>query len=378
MSLPPTILFAGGGTGGHIFPSLAIIQRLQEHAPDLDCHCLISSRPLDSQILRQHNLPFTALPVQPWRLRPSSLPRFITAWFASTAHARRLLHSKNITAVVAMGGFVAGPPVVAARRARVPIALVNLDAAPGRANRILAKRASTVFTVYKTNALGPNPQVIGLPLSQSIQTTTSPTQARQALGLDPDRETLLVTGGSQGAQSINQMMIQLVADYPDIRDALQTRQILHLAGEKHTQTLRKHYAKANIPAVVLPFSNQMGLAWAAATLAISRAGAGSVAEVWVTATPTIFLPYPYHKDQHQRQNAQPLADADAAYISDDKIDPVANAKSLHLPLLHLLTHPHDRQSMIQNLKITQPSDGAHVIARWLSHLVNDRPTSPAT
>lgn len=364
----PTILFAGGGTGGHIFPSLAIVERLREQGVEADYRFLVSTRPLDAQILGKHGLPYTALPVQPLpgNLRAlAALPSFVRGWFASVAQVRRIIRQETVAAVAAMGGYVSAPAVVAAYRSGIPTALINLDTPPGKANRMLAKRATAVFTVYP--AL--NGQRVGLPLRRIALATADPASARREWGLDPRRSTLLVTGGSQGAESINQMMMQLLT-MPGPQAALRQWQVIHLAGVHPTEPVRRAYKEAGVPAVVEPFSDRMGLAWSATTLAISRAGAGSVAEIWANATPTIFLPYPYHKDQHQKHNTRELVGIGGACVCDDLIDPAANAKQITGPLLDLMNDPARRHAMAKAMKDTPPQDGAATIAGWLTERVN--------
>lgn len=358
------IIFAGGGTGGHIFPNIAVAEHLHRIQPACQTHFLVSNRPLDARILEQAGLSHTPLPVQPLPslIAPWRWPVFIAAWRASVAQVTRLIRLRKPAALVATGGFVSGPAVVAARRAALPIALVNLDAVAGKANRALGQKASKVFTVYPDAMSG---QAIGLPLRQSALGPPDARQARKDLGLAPDRDTLLVTGGSQGAQTLNQLMPKLIALDP-IRRQLRSWQVLHQAGDRDAPALADAYTHANIPASVVPFCDRMGLAWSAASLALSRAGAGAVAEAWANATPTIFLPYPYHKDQHQKHNVAPLLAIDGAVVYEDLIDSAANARQLTQPLLKLLDEPDLRHAMSHRLRTHWPGNGAEAIAVWLA------------
>ena len=140
-----TIFFAGGGTGGHIFPSLAIAERLAEKKARSRPHFLVSNRPLDAQVLTKANMPFTPLPAQPMSVRPWDWPGFYRGWTGSVGIVRRLIGEMNAAAVVTMGGFVSAPAVAAAKAAKIPVLLVNLDAVPGRANRLMGK-APTRFS----------------------------------------------------------------------------------------------------------------------------------------------------------------------------------------------------------------------------------------
>lgn len=371
MAISRTILFAGGGSGGHIYPGLAIAQRINELDAATTHHFLISQRPLDAQILNQHHMPYTALPIEPLPRGASGfvkLPRFGRRWFQSIKQVRHLIEQNQVMAIVALGGFVSGPAVVAGRRAGLPVALVNLDSPPGKANRWMARRATQVFTVTD----GLQGHRIGLPLRRSPIGPADPAAARTQLGLDSSRPTLFVTGGSQGAQSINQMMAELMA-LPQARQALTHWQVLHLTGREENKSLIRAYAQAAVPAKVLPFCDQMGLAWSAATVAISRAGAGSVAEAWTNATPTIFLPYPHHKDQHQTHNAQPLVSIEAALLCRDLVEPTANAQKLAPLLVSLMNDTNRLHHMTQAMRAQPPRDGAQTIASWLSGLQPGQP-----
>jgi UDP-N-acetylglucosamine--N-acetylmuramyl-(pentapeptide) pyrophosphoryl-undecaprenol N-acetylglucosamine transferase len=364
-----TILFAGGGTGGHIFPSVAVWERLANRDASLKAHFVVSARPLDGEILRKRKLMGTAIGAQPLRLsRPWTWPGFAHAWRQSIDISHAMIRDMNVVAVVATGGFVAGPVVRAAAHAKLPIALVNLDAVPGKANAYLARHATERFTVYPV-AAWPDARHVGLPLSAASVGPDDQGEARRGLGLDPDRSTLFVTGGSQGAESINRTMIRLMTMAP-VRSAMAGWQVLHLAGPGAAENqvlddLKAAYRDAGLTARVETFCNMMGLAWRAASMAIARAGAGTVAEVWANAAPTIFLPYPHHRDQHQRRNAQPLVDSGAAMVETDRIDAELNARQLAGPICALVRNSAQRRHMTERLRATNPQDGARVICNWL-------------
>ena len=361
-----TVLLAGGGTGGHIFPNVAVLERLHERHAPVYPHFVVSNRPLDAEVVRKAGYDFTALPGIGLAVgRPWTWLRFWKLYQASIAAAGQLIAQTQAAAMVATGGFVSAPAVEAARRAGVPVAVVNLDAVPGKANRMMAKKATDVFSCYPCAELSTATR-IGLPLRRASVAPpgVSPAEARQQLGLDADRPTILVTAGSQGATTINQMMMDLVSR-PRARHALAGWQMLHLSGAGEREAVAKAYADAKVPARVEAFCNAMGLAWRAATIAVSRAGAGSVAEVWANAVPTLFFPYPFHRDQHQRLNAQPLIDAGAGIMLTDHVEPVPNVAELMGPLLALMSNDAQRASMVEILRTKAPDDGATAIAAWV-------------
>ncbi|HHN78409.1 MAG TPA: UDP-N-acetylglucosamine--N-acetylmuramyl-(pentapeptide) pyrophosphoryl-undecaprenol N-acetylglucosamine transferase, partial [Phycisphaerales bacterium] len=342
------VIFAGGGTGGHILPGLAIAERLP---PETRTHFICSDRPLDAELLRRAVVagdsdPFTAIPARPFGLRPRAALRLASTWGACVRTVRgviRTLHTETNQppVLVAMGGFVSAPAVRAAMSERCPVVLVNLDAAAGLANRWIARRATRCYAVA---AAPPRPRGVSWRLINPIvrggfSDLPAPAEARARFGLDPDAPTLLVTGGSQGARTINALLGAFFSATPGTG-----WQVIHQCGRDDPGDLRAVYAQAGCASHVEPFIDDMPAAWSAADLAVSRAGAGSVAEVWATGTPTIFLPYPHHADGHQRLNALPLERAGGAVIFDDLIDPERNLAAVSPTLRALLDDPKRRQA----------------------------------
>lgn len=369
MANPRTILFAGGGTGGHIYPNLAIYEqlRLLKPAHEQVGHFVVSNRAIDAHIMAKEGIPFTPLSAKPIALHPLKLLAFFKAFVGSKKRVTTMIKEMNVAAIVTTGGFVSAPAAAAAAKLNIPVVMVNLDAVPGKANQWIARRATEIFTAYPHASLR-NATVIGLPLRASAIGPADPSQARTTLKMHPQKPMLLITGASQGASSINQMMTEL-ATMTTMRKALQSWQILHLSGKDEVTRVQQAYDDAGIDAKVIGFCDQMGLAWRGASLAISRCGAGSVAEVWANAVPTIFLPYPFHKDEHQRLNAQMLVDAGASKMMKDLVEPVANAKQISGPLVSLMGNEAQRQKMSELLQTDRPPEGAKVVAKWLAELV---------
>lgn len=352
-------LFAGGGTGGHIYPALAILEHL--HAPHT---LLVSSRAIDARILATAGEPFVALPAQPVGLRPRALLRFLRGWAPSVRTVRRLIREARAQGesphLVAMGGFVAAPAVQAARAEQVPVTLVNLDAVPGKANRWIARRASAIVSSAATPGFD-WPRVPPI-VRAAARAADPPAVCRARLGLDANVHTLLVTGGSQGARSINALLIELARRRPD---ALGGWQILHQAGHGDDALVRAAYADAGARALVVSFIERMADAWGAADLALCRSGANTVAEAWANAVPCLFLPYPFHRDEHQRLNAAPLVEAGAAVLATDRIDAGANLADAGETLATLLTDADARARMKSALVALGPADGAARVAAML-------------
>lgn len=362
----PCVIFAGGGTGGHIFPGVAIAEQLEQFVPGCDLHFVCSARPGDSAMLQATGRGFTAIPAQPFGVRPRILLRFLGSWGASVRAVRGLLcerRAQGPVVLAAMGGFVAAPAAQAARAEGVPVVLVNLDAVPGRANRWIARHARRVLTAAAVP--GSDWEYVRPIIRQSALAPGDQATCRRHFNLDPLRPTLLVTGASLGARTVNDFMTAWVERHSGL---LSGWQVIHQTGHGEHHSLRDAYARAGVPAMVVPFLDAMGAAWGAADLAVSRSGAGSVAEAWANRVPTLFMPYPHHKDEHQRLNALPLADLGAAVIERDLIDPAANLATAGETLAALMQEPVRRGSMRQRLADHGPPDGAGVVARTLSEL----------
>ncbi len=357
------ILFAGGGTGGHIFPALAIAQQLD---PGTRRVFVCSDRPLDAEILKKEGAAFCVVPAKPFGVRPRGLVRFLRSWGPSIRASRAIIREQRASGadvtVVAMGGFVAAPVAQAARAERIPVILVNMDTVPGKANRWIARRAARIVT--SAPVPGVTWERVPPIVRAAARAEGNTAQCRARLGLDPGLNTLLVTGASQGARSINRMLIRLAREEPA---ALAGWQVIHQTGAGEDGEVRDAYAAARVPALVRPFFDTMGLAWGAADLAVSRAGAGSVAEAWANGVPTLFMPYPYHKDQHQRFNAAPLVEAGAGVLEQDRVDPAANAPGAQRTLVELLSDPDRRDAMRRALAGLGPADGARRIAAMLDN-----------
>lgn len=365
---PGTVLFAGGGTGGHIYPNIGIAQQLAAQS-DVAIHFLVSNRPGDAAILDRFPYAYTASPAVPLpsARRPWKALNFVAAFRRSNKQINRLIGEHDVRLVVATGGFVSGPAIVTAARRRLPRVLCNLDAVPGQANRRLSALCTKIFSTYETPQLR-DAERIGLPLRDVSRHEGDRGSARRKIGLDPDLQTLFVTGATHGAESIILALTELVGD-PERAARFEGWQVFHQCGTFDADQLQASYDAAKVRAKVVPYCDEMGAAWCASDIAISRAGAGSVAEAWANAIPTIFLPNPYHADQHQRHNAAPLADCGGALIVTDHIDPPRTVESLAPALLDLMSDEQRRAAMSSALADSCPPDGARRVATHIAPLL---------
>lgn len=320
----PTILFAGGGSGGHISPALAIAEAAQAAEPDATCLFACSDRAIDAAMLDQAGCMKYPLPARPPSLRPAKLLRFARAFSKSRRMAAELIHTRGVDVTVLLGGFVAAPVASACRRTKTPSLMVNLDRVPGRANmwiRPSARIVVSAVTTVKPFAA----QITGMPIRRAAMPPDTPAACRRQLGLDPDRLTLLITGASQGAGTINALMPHVAQQHKALLDRWQ---ILHLAGPGAAEAARAAWQRSGVQATVLDFRHDMGVVWGCGDLVMSRAGACSVAEIEYAGLPAIYLPYPHHRDNHQQHNAAPAVQAGAAVIVPDTTDTARTANHL--------------------------------------------------
>lgn len=361
----PLIVLAGGGTGGHLCPAVAVAEELGRLAPEVDVEFHVTDRPIDRRILGDYDWTVVTQSVRPLSMRPWHWPAFWWQWRASVGRARDRMKRRRPTVVVGTGGYAAGPPIDAAHRLGIPTALLNPDLSPGRANRHLGSRVDAVFCQWEETAKSfphvPLVLATGCPVRRAFLDVDRG-KAREAFGLDPAKQTLLVTGASQGARTVNQAVVALLDDLSELADRWQ---VLHLTGQHDFDQVRKAYAERLESAVVLAFTDQMSMAIGAADLVVSRGGASTLAELTAVGRPSVLFPYPYHHDMHQAENAEVLSRADAAVALIDKIDPTANSEQLGPILRDLMGYPERLERMGAAAgKIGRP-DAAATIARHL-------------
>jgi len=307
---------AGGGTAGHLFPCLAVAEELAELAPGSQMRFVGARGRIDQRILAERDLPHELIDARPVPYRPS-LAAVRAAWATVRAvgQSGRIIRDFAPHVVFTTGGFVGAAVGLAARRARRALVLHVPDAQPDRGNRLVARWAAAITAVSEraTAALGKG-VVTGHPIRRELAQATR-SDGLSALDLDPSRPTILVTGGSQGARRLN---LAVMAALPVLLDELGA-QVVHLSGALDYATLRAEAERLGDPPAYHLHEHlaNPGLALVVADLAVTRAGAGSLAEVCLHGVPMIVVPYPF-AGGHQRLNAEPLAEAGAAILVPDE------------------------------------------------------------
>lgn len=369
----PLVAIACGGTGGHLFPGLAVGEELL----NLGCRVqlLISPKEVDQQAVK-YALGMETVVLPAVGLTRGNVLRFAKGFWSSYGAAKAAFRKEPPKAVLAMGGFTSAPPVLAGKKFGAVTFLHESNTIPGKANRWLAHFVNQAFVGF--------PMAANRLFLQNIVTTGTPVRpqfqpvdagaGRMSLGLKVDQPVLLVMGGSQGASGINQLVLQAV---PSLLKAQHGLQFLHLTGPADCERVKEGYAALNVKAMVLPFLSEMELALGAATLAISRAGASSLAEMAAMRLPAILLPYPAAADNHQFFNARAFADSGAALLVEQK---ATTGEALAQLVLSVLTEPSKLNAMRQSLERWHAPDAAEVIAEkilYMMRLMGKCDSSPA-
>jgi UDP-N-acetylglucosamine--N-acetylmuramyl-(pentapeptide) pyrophosphoryl-undecaprenol N-acetylglucosamine transferase len=308
------IAIACGGTGGHLFPGLSVAEKLLQR----DCHVtlLISPKEVDQEAVKLAcGMEVVTLPAI--GLQRGAEIAFLRGFKKSYGTAKRLFKTNRPDAVLAMGGFTSAPPILAGKRCGAQTFLHESNTIPGRANRWLSWVVNRAFVGFDSAAGRLNNRKItitGTPVRASFRPRDT-RACRASLGLDPAHPMLLVVGGSQGASGVNELVIRSLPIFAKVAPNLQW---FHLAGPKDSEKVKQAYEAFNLRAIVHPFFSGMELALGAASAAISRAGASSLAELAAMRVPSVLVPYPAATDDHQLHNARAFADSGAAIILEQE------------------------------------------------------------
>lgn len=368
--LKPFVAIACGGTGGHLFPGVAVGEALA--ARGVEVTLLISPKEIDQQAAKtSRGLGVATLPAV--GLNGHNYLKFALGAWRSFRAAQKIFKQRPPQAVLAMGGFTSAPPVLAGRRIRAATFLHESNTIPGRANRWLARFVDEAFVYFPETVSRLRHRAVkqvGMPVRPQFQ-PRDPTGARASLGLDVQRPVLLVMGGSQGASGVNDLVLHSL---PQLAAALPELQFIHLTGAADFAKVQNAYASAKLRASVHAFLGGTDIAMTAATAAISRAGASSLAETAAMRLPSILIPYPSAADDHQRHNASAFVEAGAARLLEQN---TATPGRLVTAVQELVTDSAARVSMHAALAQWHFPDAAEKIAERIVQRIGAVQTSGA-
>ena len=322
------IAFAGGGTGGHLFPGLSLAEELHRRDPNGQLLFLCTERDKAYESLWE---PWLDVAVLPGSNRGALARRLVSLLPAASGAMRQFLRFRP-DVVVGLGGYGSLAPVMCARLLGIPTMLLEQNVMPGRANRLLSRVADEVACQWEESAQffrrRDKVRVTGNPIRRRIRREDR-AQAAAELGLDAAMPTLLVMGGSQGARPINNLMIEAIPLFASLRpSSIEHRassienaghiQFVHLAGRADRERVQAAYEQHGLPAKVLGFLEDMSLAYGACDLVLSRAGGTSIAEFTALGIPSLLVPLPHAADNHQHLNARVLEYGRAAVLLEQK------------------------------------------------------------
>jgi UDP-N-acetylglucosamine--N-acetylmuramyl-(pentapeptide) pyrophosphoryl-undecaprenol N-acetylglucosamine transferase len=311
-SAPRRVLLAGGGTAGHTSPLLATADALRRRDPDIEITALGTPRGLETRVVPEAGYPLELIPPVPLPRRPGvDLLRTPGRLRGAMKAALEVLDRVQPDVVVGFGGYVSVPAYLAARKRKLPLVVHEGNALPGIANKLGARFTTHVATSFPDTDL-PHARYIGLPIRRMISTLDRGAlraEARASFGLDADRPTLLVTGGSQGARRLNESVAAAAPAF-----AAAGVQVLHIIGPKGEAS--PETTPGGPPYVLVSFVDRMDLAYAAADAVVCRAGSNTVTEVSGVGLPAIFVPLPIGNGE-QALNARPVVDAGGGLLVAD-------------------------------------------------------------
>lgn len=373
------IVFAGGGTGGHLFPGLAVAEQLLESEPAARITFAGSGADFERSHVERAGFEYLPLPCHGLPRNPWDAVRFVTANVSGYRAAMRFLRDERVDAVVGLGGYVSVPMGRAAAARGLPLVLLEQNVIPGRATSWLAPSASLICTSFEQtrrylradcpvrttgNPIRPAPPLLAFDAS---------TPRLGALHRYPRRR-LLVLGGSRGSSQLNSIVPRALYKAGTARRGWQ---VVHQSGENELQATATLYRKLGIDAHVAPFLNDVRGILAKTSLAICRAGGTTLAELAAAGVPAIVVPYPHAKDDHQRVNAEVFATAGAARIFETRELEGRLDNHLASLLSELLPDTLSRASMAAAMRHLARPNAAWQVAQMLCQLVRPQPALQA-
>ncbi|TAN08400.1 MAG: undecaprenyldiphospho-muramoylpentapeptide beta-N-acetylglucosaminyltransferase [Rhodanobacteraceae bacterium] len=351
--LPAPVMIMAGGTGGHIFPGLAVADALQ--ARGVPVLWLGAEGGMETRIVPKHHLELRTVPVR--GLRGKGIAERLTApWMLLRAciAAWRIVRAAEPRSVLSLGGYVAGPGGIAAWLQRRPLLVHEQNRVAGLTNRVLARRARHVMSGFPGAFLPAlKPEWTGNPVRAEIAALAAPAERFAARDGAPR---LLILGGSLGARTLNLGLPNALSLIPDERRPA----VLHQCGAAHLDATRAAYVRAEVDARVEPFLDDMAAAYAWADLAVCRAGALTLAELAAAGLGAVLLPFPHAVDDHQTKNAEGFVAAGAAELVQDRDFDAARFAGM---LERLLRDPARRLAMANAARTLARPDAAALIAQ---------------
>lgn len=358
------ILIAGGGTGGHLFPGVAVAEELRRRVRGVTVSFVGTERGIEARVLPKQGETLDVLDVTPLKGKtPLELLKSLARLPGAYSKAMSILAERKPDLVLGVGGYASGPMLLAAWSKGIPTAILEQNALLGMTNRVLAPLVGRAYLTFDGTAasFGDRARVVGNPVRRAFVDATRLAQTDPE-GFEARAKKILIIGGSQGAKKLNETLPTVLAalDLPGI-------EIVHQTGAAMQAEVAAKYDALGVRAEVVPFIDDMARAYATSMLVIARAGATTLAELTAVGRPSILIPYPFAADDHQAKNAEELARAGAAIaIREDQLD----EDTLRRALEGLVVSPERRRTMATAARRLGRPDAAAAIVDdligWLS------------
>jgi len=373
------VLIAGGGTGGHVFPGIAVAEELKAHHPNVEVLFVGGRRGLEATAVPEAGFRLRTLATAGFsRTRPWTWPWAAVVNVFGMVQAIWLVLTERPRVVLGTGGYVSGPISVAAKMLGVPLLLQEQNSIPGLTNRWLSRIADEVHLSFiEARTYFPRRdhlRITGNPV-RAVILSGEREQALREFRLDRERQTLFIFGGSLGAKRLNAAALEALRK---LKGRVAVQCILQ-TGREDFEPVQRAVAAEQLPATVLAFVKKMHLAYAASDLIVCRAGAMTLSEIAVCGRPSILVPYPYAAHDHQRVNAANLADRGAAVVIEDAD---LTGEKLAQEIAHLLADRTTLSRMSSNARLFARPDAAERLARalvsWAEGAAGRAPDEPVT
>ncbi|MBR8538051.1 undecaprenyldiphospho-muramoylpentapeptide beta-N-acetylglucosaminyltransferase [Carboxylicivirga sediminis] len=360
------VIISGGGTGGHIFPAISIANAVKKIEPEAEILFVGALGKMEMEKVPAAGYKIVGLPVAGFHrkltLRNLAFPFKL---MSSMLKARKVIRQFKPDAAVGVGGYASGPVLRVASQSGVPSLLQEQNSFPGVTNRILAKKAERICVAYEgMERFFAKEKILltGNPVRNDLLNDIDKHSAVEFWGLDKNKKTILIIGGSLGARSINNGIIETIVKLPaDI-------QVIWQTGKLYYQEMKEQLPVELTSRVILTdFISRMDMAFAAADLVVSRAGASSISELAILGKPTVFVPSPNVSEDHQTKNAMALVDKDAAVLVRD-----AQVNCLIDEAAKLLTDVQKLEMLAANIRKFAKPDAARDIAQEVLKLAQNK------
>ncbi|UZJ77251.1 undecaprenyldiphospho-muramoylpentapeptide beta-N-acetylglucosaminyltransferase [Fictibacillus sp. KU28468] len=312
------IVLSGGGTGGHIYPALALANEIKKLHPDAEILYIGTEKGLESKLVPRENIPFKSIHITGFK-RSLSMEnaKTVMRFLKGVSRCKKIMKEFKPDVVVGTGGYVCGPVVYAASSLKIPSLIHEQNSVPGLTNKFLSKYVKKIAISFEESAsYFPKEKVVftGNPRASEVIGTDG-AKGRQSLNLDPEKKTVLIVGGSRGARPINEAFLDVLTEAEK-----KSYQFVYVTGDVHHENVLKAVSQSGSPAnvTIVPFVHNMPELLAGVDLVVARAGATSIAELTALGIPSILIPSPYVTNNHQEKNARALEQNGAAVVILEK------------------------------------------------------------